>query len=80
MLLYYAVSINLLLFIFNLIPIPPLDGSHVLRQFLPYKLEQVYNRIGGWGLLIIFFLGGSLIFRTFYYPLLGVFNGLLQAV
>ena len=77
LLLYYAVFINLLLFVFNLIPIPPLDGSHVLRQFLPYRVEQVYNRIGGIGLLLIFLFGGSLIFGTFFYPLLKVFNGVL---
>jgi len=77
LLLYFAVLINLLLFVFNLIPIPPLDGSHVLRHFLPYRVEQVYNRIGGYGLLLIFFFGGSLIFGTFYYPLLGVFDRLL---
>jgi Zn-dependent protease len=70
LMLYYGVTINLLLFVFNLIPIPPLDGSHVLRQFLPYKVEQVYNRIGGYGLLLIFLFGGSVIFGTFYYPLL----------
>jgi Zn-dependent protease len=79
MLLYYAVFINLLLFVFNLIPIPPLDGSHVLRQFLPYKVEQVYNQIGMYGLLLIFFFGGRFI-GTLYYPLLGVFDGLLMAL
>jgi Zn-dependent protease len=80
MLLYYGVTINLLLFIFNLIPIPPLDGSHVLRQFLPYKVEQMYNRIGMIGLMLIFFFGGSLIFGTFYYPLLGVFDRVLGSL
>jgi Zn-dependent protease len=80
MLLYYGVTINLLLFVFNLIPIPPLDGSHVLRQFLPYKMEQAYNRIGMIGLIVIFFFGGSLIFGTFYYPLLGVFNRVLGSL
>jgi len=79
MLLYYAVFINLLLFVFNLIPIPPLDGSHVLRQFLPYKVEQVYNQIGMYGLLLIFFFGGRFI-GTLYYPLLRVFDGLLMAL
>ena len=73
LLLYYTVSLNLLLFVFNLIPIPPLDGSHVLRQFLPYKVEQVYNQIGMYGMVLIFFFGGSLIFGTFYYPLLSVY-------
>jgi Zn-dependent protease len=80
MLLYYGVTINLLLFVFNLIPIPPLDGSHVLRQFLPYNVERVYNRIGMFGLLILFFFGGSLIFGTFYYPLLGVFDRVLGSL
>jgi Zn-dependent protease len=80
MLLYYGILINLLLFVFNLIPIPPLDGSHVLRQFLPYRAEQVYNRIGGYGLLLIFLFGGSFIFGTFYYPLLRVFDRLLVSV
>lgn len=74
---YYGVTVNLLLFIFNLIPVPPLDGSHVLRHFLPYRVEQVYNRVGGFGLLLLFFFGGSVIFGTFYYPLLGMFDRLL---
>jgi Zn-dependent protease len=77
LLLYYGVTINLLLFVFNLVPIPPLDGSHVLRQFLPYKVEQVYNRVGGYGLLIIFLFGGSFIFGTFYFPLLNIFDRVL---
>jgi len=80
MLLYYGVTINLLLFVFNLIPIPPLDGSHVLRQFLPYNVERIYNRIGMFGLLLVFFFGGSLIFGTFYYPLLGVFDRVLGSL
>jgi Zn-dependent protease len=78
--LYYAVFINLLLLVFNLIPLPPLDGSHVLRQFLPYEAEKVYDRIGNWGLLILFLFGGSLIFRTLFYPLLGVFERVLGAL
>ena len=80
MLLYFGVTINLLLFVFNLIPIPPLDGSHVLRQFLPYGAEQVYNRIGMYGLLFIFLFGGRFIFGTFYYPLLNVFDRLLAVL
>jgi len=79
MLLYYGVTINLLLFVFNLIPIPPLDGSHVLRQFLPYRAEQVYNQVGRFGLILIFLVGGFLL-APIYYPLLGFFAGLLKVL
>jgi Zn-dependent protease len=77
--LYYAVTINLLLFVFNLFPIPPLDGSHVLRNFLPYNAERIYNQIGMYGLIVIFLFGGRFI-AAFYYPLLGVFNQLLAVL
>jgi Zn-dependent protease len=80
LLLCYGVTINLLLFVFNLIPIPPLDGSHVLRHFLPYRVEQVYDRIGMYGLIVIFLFGGRWVFGTFYYPLLNVFDGLLRSL
>ena len=79
LLLYYGVTINLLLFVFNLFPIPPLDGSHVLANFLPYEWEKVYSRIGMWGIFIIFLVGGRFI-AAFYYPLLGVFDRLLVSL
>jgi Zn-dependent protease len=49
-------ELNLVLCIFNLFPIPPLDGSHVLRQYLPYGAAETYDKITGVGsyLLIIF--------------------------
>jgi Zn-dependent protease len=79
MLLYYGILINLLLFVFNLIPLPPLDGSHVLRQFLPPALDRAYGSIGMWGLLLFFIFGGRVI-GMFYFPLLGAFNHLLATV
>lgn len=78
--LYYVIFINLLLFIFNLIPIPPLDGSHVIRHYLPYNLLKVYDRIGMIGLFLLFLVGGGVIFRTFFYPLLNTFNHILFAL
>jgi Zn-dependent protease len=54
--LFLVVRINLLLAIFNLIPIPPLDGSKIIAQFLPDKEAAVYLSIGTFGILIIFFL------------------------
>lgn len=51
-----AVRLNLLLFIFNLIPIPPLDGSKVFALILPEKDARVYLSVGNIGIIFVFFL------------------------
>lgn len=51
--LIYGVSINLVLAAFNLIPIPPLDGSHVFKHMLPLRVAVAYQRAGRFGLLIL---------------------------
>lgn len=78
--LYYVIFLNLLLFVFNLIPVPPLDGSHILRHFLPYNALRVYDRIGVFGMLIIMLLAGGFIFRIFLYPLQSIFDSILMAL
>lgn len=75
--LYYVILLNLLLFVFNLIPIPPLDGSHILRHYLPYGALRIYDNIGMFGMFIIMILAGGIIFRTFLTPLQGTFDSLL---
>jgi Zn-dependent protease len=77
--LYLAIVINLLLFVFNLIPLPPLDGSHVLRHFLPYRAVQLYDRMGMFSLIILFLVGGRFISALFS-PLFHTFNQLLVAL
>jgi len=62
--LFYGVRINLGLAAFNLIPIPPLDGSHVFKYLLPPAWALNYQRLGPQGLLILFLLisfGGPLL-------------------
>ena len=77
LLLYYGVVTNILLFVFNLIPVPPLDGSRIIRYFLPYNVEQMYDRIGMFGSLILFVVAMRIILPIFYPPLLHTFDRLL---
>lgn len=74
--LYLAVWLNLILAVFNLIPLPPLDGSHVVRHFLPYKALRLYDSIGIIGLLLFLFLGGRIL-ATFVNPMLTFVNNVL---
>ena len=49
------VVLNLVLVIFNLIPIPPLDGSKILFSFLPYKYRYIENFLEKWGMFLLLF-------------------------
>jgi len=73
-----GVRLNLLLLAFNLIPIPPLDGSHVIKHLLPPSLALQYERFGRFGILIlilILYAGGG--FLTFWLRPAMAFEALL---
>ena len=50
---WYGILINLVLAFFNLIPIPPLDGSHVLFHVLPRPVAVLYAQVGRYGLPLL---------------------------
>ncbi|MCH7495468.1 MAG: site-2 protease family protein, partial [Candidatus Marinimicrobia bacterium] len=51
--LYFAVMINLVLAIFNMLPIPPLDGSKILFGVLPTEYEESYLRFEQYGPMVL---------------------------
>jgi Zn-dependent protease len=79
LLVYELMVMNIVLAVFNLIPVPPLDGSHVLRHFLPESARKVYDTIGWLGLLALIYLAPGLIGRLIY-PVLGVFDSVLYTI
>ncbi len=73
---YISVFLNLVLAIFNLLPLPPLDGSHILRHMLPYRALRVYDSIGMFAILLILLVGGRFV-GVFLGPLMWVVQGVL---
>jgi Zn-dependent protease len=66
-----AILVNLALFFFNLLPIPPLDGSRILRNFLPYNMANSFDKIGFLGYFLMILVGGPIV-RFLLTPTMGL--------
>lgn len=76
----FGIAINLLLAFFNLIPIPPLDGSNIVQGFLSYEAQQKYLSLRRFGFLIVFFLLWIGLFQYVLIPLMSIFFRLLTGM
>lgn len=76
LLAYELMFINIVLGVFNLIPVPPLDGSHVLRHLLPDGIRRAYDAVGWFALLALVYFGGNFLGRLIY-PVIDLFNSVL---
>jgi Zn-dependent protease len=72
--------LNLSLFVFNLLPFPPLDGSKILATFLPESAEPILNMLEQFGFLILMFLIYIGVFRMIIYPFYILLINLLFAI
>ena len=73
------VIINIILAVCNLSPVPPLDGSHVLRHFLSEGTRLVYDRMGLIGLFVLIFFGGRFL-SALMAPVFGLVREVLLRV
>ena len=76
---YFGILVNLLLCIFNLIPLPFLDGGKILVYYLPYNAAKAYESWGLWLMFGFMFFGFGIILAIFL-PVLAWFNSLLAAL
>jgi len=51
-----GITLNIFLAVFNLFPVPPLDGSHVLASFLPDSVSYQFRKVGFFGVFMLLFL------------------------
>lgn len=73
-----AILVNLVLAVFNLMPIPPLDGSRVVISLLPAKLTSGYASFERYGFVILFVLLYLGFFERAIYPIVGIILNLLN--
>ena len=72
--LYYFIAINIFLALFNLLPIPPFDGSHIVEGLLPRRAIPVYERLRPAGFALVVIL---LLVVPYVFPGLGIVENVI---
>jgi Zn-dependent protease len=73
-----GVQLNVILAVFNLLPIPPLDGSWILPHFLPPALAGSYEKLRPYGFMILLLCMMTGVFRVVLFPFLAVVDTLIK--
>jgi Zn-dependent protease len=74
-----GILVNVVMFVFNLFPLPPLDGGRVLVGLLPYRQAELVSRIEPWGFFIVMALVvAGVISKLWMQPLMALTFGLLN--
>lgn len=67
--------------IFNMLPIPPLDGSHILRNLLPYEMAQTYEQLERYSFIFLIIILATPVLSYIFVPLqrfiLGIFRSIV---
>ena len=76
-----GVLVNVVMFVFNLFPLPPLGGGRILVGLLPYRQAMLVSRVEPWGFFIVMALVVSgVVSALWMQPLMGVTLGFIKAV
>ncbi len=76
-----GILVNVVMFVFNLFPLPPLDGGRILVGLLPYKQAMLVSRVEPWGFFIVMALVVSGVVSTLWMqPLMAMTYSLIEVV
>ena len=76
-----GILVNVVMFVFNLFPLPPLDGGRILVGLLPYKQAELVSRIEPWGFFVVMALVLTGVVSTYWMqPLMATTYSVIQTV
>ncbi|MDD3839230.1 MAG: site-2 protease family protein [Clostridia bacterium] len=78
--IYYIYSINIVLAVFNILPIPPLDGSKILLNLLPYNRRGAYYNFERYGFIILIILIITNALDLILYPLINFIQLIITSI